>query len=179
MAYDKIKACRQQAGRTSTDLLDYMRPLWEELGSSVTPEMKMLEYSAALRPDIQAELERLPLSMRATLPMIEEQANIIYRRKTHPREQKDPAPKVKQNRRKDNSGGSEGEVKTPKKAKKKGPSQRWPKRDKPSQTNTAEKPIICYKCGEPGHKVYDCINPAKPGFVPREPMAGKEKGQKD
>jgi hypothetical protein len=82
--------------------------------------MQLLEYSAALRPDIQAELERLLLPMRCTIPIIEEQANVVYRRKTQMREQREESPKRKLNRRRENSSRLEGDAKTPKKAKKQG-----------------------------------------------------------
>jgi hypothetical protein len=102
MAYDKLKAARQLAGQSPTDLLDYMRPLWEELGPSITPEIQLLEFSAAIRPDIQVELERLPFAIRSTIPMVEEQANIAYRRKAPSRERKEQPTKPKaQGRRKD------------------------------------------------------------------------------
>jgi hypothetical protein len=67
-------------GQTLTELLDYLRPLWEELGLTVTLELQVIEYTLALRSDIQRDLERLPTAMRCTILMVEEQANIIYRR---------------------------------------------------------------------------------------------------
>jgi hypothetical protein len=178
LAYDKLKACRQQQGRTPTDLLDYMRPLWEELGSSITPEMQLLEYSAALRSDIQAELERLPLPMRCTIPMVEEQANIVYRRKNQTRDHRDQPAREKHSRRREASGEPEGNTKTLRNAKKPRSAHSGPKRAKAAPPSAPAQAIVCYKCGEPGHRVFECTNPAKPGFVPRAPHAGKEKGLK-
>jgi hypothetical protein len=179
MAYDKLKAARQQASKSPTDLLDYMRPLWEELGPSVTPEMQLLEFSAALRHDIQIELERLPFAMRSTIPMVEEQANIVYRRKNPVREQKDQQSKTKSKGRRKDSQSSEGDQKTPKKAKKGKTRQSDPKGDKKAPPSSTPKDVTCYRCGEPGHKSYDCTNPEKPGSDPRAAKAGKGKGQKD
>jgi hypothetical protein len=56
-----------------------MRPLWEELGLTIPPKLQIIEYTLALRLDIQADLEKLLLSIRITLLIIKEQANIIYR----------------------------------------------------------------------------------------------------
>jgi hypothetical protein len=39
LAYDAIKKIRQESGRSPTDLFDYMRPLWEELGLTIPPEL--------------------------------------------------------------------------------------------------------------------------------------------
>jgi hypothetical protein len=179
MAYEKLKAARQQAGKSPTDLLDYMRPLWEEMGFSATPELQMLEYTSALRHDIQIELERLPFTMKCTIPMIEEQANIVYRRKAPAREQKEQSAKTKVHGRPKDSQSSEGDQKTPKKAKKVKTGQTGSKGDKKPHSGATPQRITCYKCGEPGHKSFECTNPEKPGSDPRVAKPGKGKGQKD
>jgi hypothetical protein len=76
-----------------------MRPLWEELGPFVTLEIKILEFTSALRYNIQTELERLLFTMRCTIPMIEEQANIIYQRKSTSRDYKDEKLNLKSQQR--------------------------------------------------------------------------------
>jgi hypothetical protein len=178
-AYEKLKAARQQHGKSPTDLLDYMRPLWEEMGQSATPELQLLEYTSALRLDIQIELERLPFAMRSTIPIIKEQANIVYRRRNPAREQKEKPTKTKTHSRQKGSQSSEGETKTLKKAKKAKPRQSGPKGDKKPHSGTTSQQITCYKCGEPGHKSFECTNPEKPGSDPRATKPGKVKGQKD
>ncbi|KAF1365600.1 hypothetical protein EJ07DRAFT_150119 [Lizonia empirigonia] len=40
-AYEALKRCRQRTGDSPTDLLDYLRPLWEELGEFHSPEMQV------------------------------------------------------------------------------------------------------------------------------------------
>ena len=79
VAYDCLKRAQQRPSQNPTDLLDYMRPLWEELGSSRTPEVQVLEYTAALREDIKKSLLLLPIDRRSTLPQVEEHANLIFR----------------------------------------------------------------------------------------------------
>lgn len=48
LAYKSLKRCKQRPSQSPFNLLDYMRPLWEELGDFYLEEMKVLEYTAAL-----------------------------------------------------------------------------------------------------------------------------------
>jgi hypothetical protein len=52
------------------------------------------------------------------------------------------------------------------------------KRGKGPCSDAPLEPIRCYRCGEPGHKVFECTNPKKPGSDPRKAKLGKGKGQK-
>jgi hypothetical protein len=159
-------------------LLDYLRPLWEELGPTVTPELQVIEYTSALRIEIQRDLERLPVSMRSTIPMIEEQANVIYRRTPSSRDHRDHSGKQKPNRQRTGSDGSEGDGKPLKKLKKLRGYQTGPKRGKRTESSTTQRPITCYNCGQSGQKSFDCTNPAKPGSDPRKEKSGKDQGWK-
>ena len=47
-AYETLKRTHQKPGQSPTDLLDYLRPLWEELGTSQTTELQVLEYISTL-----------------------------------------------------------------------------------------------------------------------------------
>jgi hypothetical protein len=57
LAYKQLKSCRQHAGQSLTELLDYLRPLWEKLGPTVTPELQVIEDTLALCIEIQRDLE--------------------------------------------------------------------------------------------------------------------------
>jgi hypothetical protein len=178
LAYEQLKSCRQRAGQSPTELLDYLRPLWEELGPTVTPELQVIEYTSALRIEIQRDLERLPVTMRNTIPMIEEQANIIYRRTPSVHNQKDHLGKQKSNRPRTGSDGSEGDGKPPKKSKRLRVYQSGPKWGRKPETSTTPRPITCFNCGQAGHKSFECMNPTKPGSDPRKDRSGKERGRK-
>jgi hypothetical protein len=178
LAYEQLKSCRQRSGQSPTELLDYLRPLWEELGPTVTPELQVIEYMLALRIDIQRDLERLPVTMRNTIPMIEEQANIIYRRTPSARDQKDHSGKQKPNRPRRGSDGSEGDGKPPKKSKRPKAEHNGPKWGRKPEASTTPRPITCFNCGQPGHKSFDCTNAAKPGSDPRKDKSGKDRGRK-
>jgi hypothetical protein len=178
LAYEQLKSCRQRVGQSPTELLDYLRPLWEELGPTVTPELQVIEYTSALRMEIQRDLERLPVTMRNTIPMIEEQANIIHRRTAPARDQKDHSGRQKSNRPRTGSDGSEGDGKPPKKSKRPRVHQSGPKRGKKTESSTTPRPITCFNCGQSEHKSFDCTNPTKPGSDPRKEKSGKDKGRK-
>jgi hypothetical protein len=177
-AFESLKRCRQRSNQSPTDLLDYMRPLWEELGASRTPEVQVLEYIAALLPQIQKDLFLLPVDRRDTLPQVEEHANVIYRRHSYSDRNNRPEKPKKQHR---GQSGSEGESKTPKKFKKDNKRQFKPKRpkkdgDAPSTT------FSCYGCGEAGHIRPNCPKAGdkatSQGSKPSN-EAGKDKGYKN
>lgn len=126
-AYEALKRCRQRPGQSPTDLLDYMRPLWEELGDFHPEEMKVLEYTAALHDSIHKDLYLIPYDRRTTLPAVEEQANIISRRlpskgagyQSLSQGSTNQPKKAGRNSRKHQKSpsGSEGDGRTPKNAK--------------------------------------------------------------
>ncbi|KAF1361305.1 hypothetical protein EJ07DRAFT_154628 [Lizonia empirigonia] len=123
-AYEALKRCRQRTGDPPTNLLDYLRPLWEELGELHSPEMQVLEFTAALHDNIQRDLYLILYERRSTILAVEEQANIISQR-LYPRSTHKPG-KPQPSNSKNNKGGknprkhqkspsgSEGDRKTPK-----------------------------------------------------------------
>ena len=59
-AYKALKQYKQQLGQLLTDLLDYMRPLQEELRDFYLEEIKVLKYTAALYNLVQKDLYLIP-----------------------------------------------------------------------------------------------------------------------
>jgi hypothetical protein len=178
IAYEQIKNCKQLANQSPTELLDYLRPLWEELGNSVPPDLQVIQFTSALKPEIQADIERLPVLMRGTLPAVEEQANIIYRRINLHKAPKDPQTGTKPAQRKESPKEPTGDRKNPqsRKRRKNGPS--GTKRPNKPEGAEKDRPTVCFNCGEPGHRSPECTNPHKPGSDPRKSTPGKDKGQK-
>lgn len=186
-AYEQLKRCHQSASQSPTDLLDYMRPLWEELGTTQSPDMQALEYFSALQEYIQKDLYLLPPDKRTTIAMIEEQANVIFRRRAR------TTPKAKEEKPKrqhQNNSGSEGDRKTPKTTQKAGElapkTLKWPKRPETAGKSAAKGNITCYRCGKPGHYADRCRSPHPKnaeGSAGKdrnaEGSAGKVNGSKD
>jgi hypothetical protein len=173
-AYEHLKNCHQRQGQSPTELLDYMRPLWEELGTAHTPELQVIEYTAALRPEIQKDLYLLPVERRSTLPQVEEQANVIHRRRGPVRGQHPQGGKSKGTRPRGGSDGSEGERKPLKKARRPHPAHFAPKRYPKPHVDV----ITCFRCGAPGHRSYECTQPKKEDKKPLETVVVKGKGPK-
>jgi hypothetical protein len=161
-AYEALKRCHQRHGQTPTDLLEYMRPLWEELGLAHSPEMQTLEFMAALNTSIQSDLYLLPSDRRSTLPIIEEQANVIHRRKNRhngdSRSRKDYQSDQKSRKGHKLQSGSEGDSRPPKKKNYQAKSQQrgnWPNKPQNGGLDNIS-PTGCYNCGEEGHARRNC-----------------------
>ncbi|CAN9371360.1 unnamed protein product [Alternaria alternata] len=182
VAYDCLKRAQQRPSQNPTDLLDYMRPLWEELGSSRTPEVQVLEYTAALREDIKKSLLLLPIDRRSTLPQVEEHANLIFRQKSQGVEHKQQPPNKEGYRPNHDHGKSRGAGKTPKNAKRARSSHSSPKRGKMGYHDTTNKLVVCYGCGEEGHYKSDCPKADKADKAAKSagtPKSGKDWGRKN
>lgn len=155
-AYEQLKRCHQGTTQSPTDLLDYMRPLWEELGTTQSPDMQALEYLSALQDYIQKDLYLLPPDRRTTISMIEEQANVIFRRRTR------ATPKAKEEKPKrqhQNNSGSEGDRKTPKttkKAREAPKTSKWHKKPETAKKNANKDHITCFQCNKTGHYANEC-----------------------
>lgn len=182
-AYNMIKHCKQRPGQSPTDLLDYMRPLWEELGPTHLEDMQVLEYMAALNNSIQLDLYLIPHERRSTIPAMEEQANIIYRRQplkgsARAASPKEPGRAAKNNSKKHrkNISGSEGDEKTPK-------NDNGTKRGFADPKRANRRPFrppglkpTCFACGEVGHIRPNCPNGLASKKDNGKPLSGKEKG---
>ena len=66
MAYEQLLKAKQRHGESPTDLLDYLRPIWEELGETLTKKGHLQAFITALRPDIQRGLLLAPQYRRET-----------------------------------------------------------------------------------------------------------------
>jgi len=173
-AYESLRRCKQRPQQSPTDLLDYMRLLWEELGAERTPRVQVLEYTSALLPYIQKYFYLLPADRRDTLPLIEEQANVIFRRRGLFDQDSRPDKSRKQTRA---NASSEGDIKPPKKAKNQ--EKRQFVRGRHHKPNNGASPgARCYECGEAGHLRPYCPKTTQQAesYPNKEPE--KEKGSK-
>jgi hypothetical protein len=143
-AYQALKDCRQKPRQTPSELLQFMSPLWEELGD-MSADIKVIEFTAALSDPVKRDLSLLPYEMRATLSQVEEQANVIQRRLTQSKS--DHSGLSKGQRKKRESDEKLEPSKAPKSARK---GQKGPGRFAKSR-NDGDTKIICYNCNEEGH----------------------------
>lgn len=180
-AHASLKGCKQRLGQSPTELLDYMRPLWEELGEASTASMQVLEFTAALSEEIQKDLFLLPPERRATLSQVEEQAQVIYRRRPTQRPQHG---QKGQDRRADTSRNSEnmgGDRKTPKRRQGANLAHPGPKRPRDTSAAGHKANVTCYSCGERGHYSDKCPRAEKSDKSGKDASAGqpgKGRGQR-
>lgn len=184
-AYEALKRCRQLPKQSPTDLLDYMRPLWEELGSSHTAELQVLEYVSALLPEIQRDLFLTPYDQRNTIPKVEEQANIISRRRTHQGPQIGEKTQERHNsykkgpkKHKASESEAEGSSKTLKISREVKTGRKWAGKSLTARRETKKLPNACWVCGETGHWRDDCPRNKGKGKDSPEDKSGKDKGQR-
>ena len=172
-AFDTLKAYKQRPNQTPTEVLAHLRPLWEELEDYNT-QRQTHEYVSALMDSIKRDLFLLAASQRATIPQIEEQANVIYRRlpsfqkEAHPSSQKDskkPQKKDKGNKNLRDSSDSEEDTRNSKRSRKdkdkdKDKSKTGSSQDKSQKSSGHQRNpmsnVTCYKCGKKGHIAPTC-----------------------
>lgn len=171
-AYDSIKAAKQRSHQSPTDLLNYLRPLWVEIGE-VNPYRMVAEFTAALHEEVRRELRHLPPQNRQTLPQVEESTNRIYREliaegKLRKKSEKD-------SKRATTPPGSEKSQKGTKRARKDRHGKGSPKESHDSKGGPRFVPT-CYACNKEGHIVKFCRNAEKKAAYIKEKE--KVKGQK-
>lgn len=191
LAYDQLKKAKQRQGQSPTELLEYLRPLWEELGTTLTKQGHIQAFVSALRADIQKDLLLAPPAERNTLTKVEQRAMIIYRRLPSSLSANEDRKPLKEA----SEGPSGYKVK-----KRPFPSQRMARgggeskrhhrggrspqdgaRDpKPAQNGASNDVVTCYGCGQPGHIRPNCPKD-KQGTSSHDeskpPYPGKGKGQ--
>jgi len=172
-AYDTIKACRQRPTQSPTDLLNYLQPLWVEIGES-SPYRMLAEFTAALREDVRRELRHLPQQSKATLSQVEQEANRIHRDLVQAGKVKSGPSKDKRRPPSPPEPGPANQA--PKKPKKGSNGRPWSKTPRPGK----EKPkgdVKCFACKQPGHLLPQCPDTEKKeAYYAKK---AKEKGQKD
>lgn len=175
-AFESVKACKQRPGQSPTDLLNYLRPLWVELGEidRLSDYRIVAEYTAALNEDIKRELHYIPPQGRQTLSQVETEANRIYRKLAKEGKGKKAQPKDKRGAS-STSDVEQGpkQPKKPRKDKEKG----HQKKIDPERAKKGRTEFRCYACGQLGHGVPTCPDTTKKeAYIAKKE---KSKGQKD
>ena len=183
-AYDTLKNYKQRPNQTPTEVLAQLRPLWEELEDQ-NPQRQTYEYISALMESVKRDLFLLSSDQRSSVPQVEEQANMIYRRL--PQSQKEPLKdkdkdKGKGRTRDRSPASSSGEEKRSSKR-----ARRKKNKDKDDKANSRKdkskdknrKPlsdVTCFKCWEKGHLAPKCPNPRREK-PPEKTPEKSEKGE--
>jgi hypothetical protein len=177
-AYESLNQARMLPGQSPTDLLDYMRPHWEELGGTHGPELQVMGFVNALPEDIKKQLFMYPEDRRKTITEVEEIANLIYRQSGRKKPSKDGKAEKSKEEPINTPKKEEGRERPQKRKKEGGKGHSGPKRRKQYHGSKNSSPTACFKCGKEGHWKTDCkSNKSK---KPEEHLdAGKEEGRKE
>lgn len=157
-AADAIKNARQRSHQSPTELLNYLRPQWDELEQD-NVLTQVFDFYNALLPDLRAQLELIPHERRDTLPTMEEQANIIWRRlRSSSRNSTDRERGRKRGYDDNDDNHSQNQLLGHKKARKGASKERIAKSGaKPHKSSyTPKESITCWNCGKKGHKKPGC-----------------------
>lgn len=183
-AFEKLKMVRQRPNQSPTDLLDHLRPLWEELGETHGPELQVLEFTAALSDSIRQSLLLLPEDRRNSIPTVEESANVIWRQfasKTEPKDKKSEGgqkPSEQSGVARPHARGERKRRGVPygQNGPRRGhPAQSGRGRGRPAQSVPSSDAVVCWNCNQPGHFQSECPKRRKPDTSPAEASSGKGK----
>ncbi|KAF1935220.1 hypothetical protein EJ02DRAFT_460569 [Clathrospora elynae] len=129
-----------------------LKTLWE----AHCIEAQVLDFTLALHDYIKKDLLMLSPERRNTIPLVEENAMIIYCRKGPVKEPREFQPKNNTNKLSPNSSKPEGVKRTPKRPRLAtlGYSGGNPAKKAKPQGGSAD--VSCWNCGEPGHTKPNC-----------------------
>ena len=181
VAHAALNRRRQKQDESPTELLDALRPLWEELQEEMSEGYKVLQYTSALRREIQDDLSRAKDEDKISLVQVEDLANRSWRRLQHHAPSKPPESKKSTSRFHSNTTDEAGDAKNPKKQKKVRKGHLGPNRPDATRKDDASSTpshIICYNCGEAGHKSNVCTKEKKAEASSKDYHSGKGKGLK-
>lgn len=177
-ANEAIKKASQKANQSPTDLLNELRPHWDELDQT-NPVTQVYDFYNALRGDLQKQLDLLPQEKRLNISALEEQANIIWRRSrnAHSGDAHEGNPRKRGRDEEKESRGSEGSGR--RKKFRKDASDYKRKGHKGKKGESSKEDIICWNCGSKEHKKPDCKKGTiNKGFDFAPPRSENEKGRK-
>lgn len=177
-AFDSITKARMRSDSSPTDLLDYMRPFWEELGSTHGADLQVMEYIHALPDDIQKQLFIYPENRRRTITQVEEAANTIFRQRPRQRDASDKKPQKDHRGDKDTSYKGRGKGRYQKKSKSATSGHYGSKRPKDTDGTPVDPAIRCWRCNGHGHYASSCTKPQKPSNGGKSSEAGKDDAKK-
>ncbi|KAF1936924.1 hypothetical protein EJ02DRAFT_459142, partial [Clathrospora elynae] len=130
-ASEALRKAAQRPNQSPTELLDYLRLYWEELGSLKPVEAQVLDFTLALHNYIKKDLLMLSPERRNTIPL----GPVKEPREFQPKNNTNKTPKRPRSATLGYLGGN------------------LAKKAKP-QGRSAD--VSCWNCGEPGHTKPNC-----------------------
>ncbi|KAF2681063.1 hypothetical protein K458DRAFT_85805 [Lentithecium fluviatile CBS 122367] len=173
-AMESLKGCRQRPTQSPTDLLNYMRPLWEEVGST-DESTQALEFFNCLLEWVRDDLYLQDPDKRSSVRDVEEAANVSWRR--HQSKHGKAKANVEGKRQKERPEGGGGMATPPKKPKRGRTRRSPPKRGAKPRTETDRSEVVCFYCKKPGHIRPEC-EAYKIAHAAEKEGSGKGSGQR-
>ncbi|KAF1936812.1 hypothetical protein EJ02DRAFT_459210 [Clathrospora elynae] len=179
-ASEALRKAVQRPNQSPTELLDYLRPYWEELGSLKPVEAQVLDFTLALHNYIKKDLLMLSPERRNTIPLVEENAMIIYCGKGPVKEPREFQPKNNTNKLGQNLSKPEGVKRTPKRPRSATLGYSGGNLAKKAKPQGGSTDVSCWNCREPGHTKPNCpklLRANKDSKKSNDLQEGKGKGR--